>query len=536
MKNLYFNVICLFLLAFNSYAQGNDVILLIDNSGSVSNTEYVDMNASVQKIVTEVLACNENNRIAIVQYANVGSDSRVFIESDFTDTPMVFTRKFSDNLADANAHSAVMLLGNALDHVPNGNILGTSVLNQTPGNSLVVYLFTDDLRKGLVNPSSPTIGSNGAFQAYTDFKIVRDATFVVTIVSPAPAATQAAAAIASYDSSGLYVGTVESYPADPDGPGVTPRFLLDKIDFNLTVAEVENVTSNICSCSTDITGKFYNTTTGNFQWNDTADNYVIEAIGNRHCNMPEGVPGPYLISISGTITISDNFVGASTLAGLVNTKEYMWRVRTECGEWSEWCCHDGNGYGGNYPIFSNGTCFYTDQPCEGDWNLNISQAVLSGENITEQASNLLTATNEINNGAIADYRAISQINLQSGFHAKAGSLFTAHIVECDVAGRPARERKIAKAADLEERYNSSNNLKNKLRIIPNPSSSSTEISLDGLKISTIIVSSLDGRTMFSKNENVDSYKLDVSHYVKGIYMVTVTTIDGKVITEKIVKN
>lgn len=535
MKNLYFNVICLFLLAFNSYAQGNDVILLIDNSGSVSNTEYVDMNASVQKIVTEVLACNENNRIAIVQYANVGSDSRVFIESDFTDTPMVFTRKFSDNLADANAHSAVMLLGNALDHVPNGNILGTSVLNQTPGNSLVVYLFTDDLRKGLVNPSSPTIGSNGAFQAYTDFKIVRDATFVVTIVSPAPAATQAAAAIASYDASGLYVGTVESYPADPDGPGVTPRFLLDKIDFNLTATEVENVTSNICSCSTYVTGKFYNNTTGNFQWNDTADNYVIEVVGNKDCYWPNGQADNGVPSVLGSLTISDNFIDPYSLIFLVLSKEVMWRIRTECGVWSEWCCFDGNKTP-TIPTYENGTCFYTDQPCLGDYNLNITEAVLSGEDIEEQASNILTATNVINSGATADYRAINQISLKSGFHAKSGSLFTAHIVECDVAGRPARERKIAKAADLEERYNSSNNLKNKLRIIPNPSSSSTEISLDGLKISTIIVSSLDGRTMFSKNENVDSYKLDVSHYVKGIYMVTVTTIDGKVITEKIVKN
>lgn len=531
MKSLYFKIICFFLIALNLHAQGNDVLLLIDNSGSINSTEYVDMNASIQNLVTEILQCNQNNRIAIAQYANSGS-SQIYIESDFTNTPMTFNRRFS--AGSANAHSAVTLLGNALDHMPNVNILGTTLLNQTPGNSLVVYLFTDDVRSGLVNTVGSGTGTNTAFQAYTAFKTSRGATFVVTIVPDNTAATHAAAAIASQDPTGLYTGTVESYPADPDGPGTTPRFLLNKTNFVLTNAEVENVTNNICSCSTDISGKFYNATSGNFQWNDTADNYVIEVVGNKDCYWPNGQPNNGVPSIAESITISDNFIDPYYLLNLVTSKEVMWRIRTECGEWSEWCCFDGNKTP-TIPIYANGTCFYTDQPCEGEWNLNITQAVLYGENVTMQASNNLIATNEINNGAIADYRAVSQINLKPGFHAKAGSVFTAHIVGCDAAGRPLRERKTAKAADLEEFDNSSSIIKNKLRIVPNPSSSSTEISLEGLKMSSITVASLDGRTMFHRNENVDSYKLDVSDFDNGIYMVTIIANDGQVITGKIVR-
>lgn len=532
MKSLYFKIMCFFLMAYNLHSQGNDVIFLIDNSGSIDNVEYPDMNASIQNIITEVLACNENNRIAIAQYADVGSTSQVYIESDFTNIPMVFNRRFSTG-GGANAHSAVTLLGNALDNVFNVNILGTTVLNQVSGNSLVVYLFTDDIRGGLVASPAPPVGSNSAFQAYTAFKTTRGATFVVTIVSPNALATQAAAAIASHDPSGLYVGSVESYPADPDGPGVTPRFLLDKSDFNLTATEIENITRNICSCSTLITGNRLGPL--GCQWDDTADNYVFQAVANRNCKLPEGTLGGDLSTMAATITTSNNFVSnAEILVG--NTKQFMWRVRTECGRWSEWCCHDGT-WGGGPTIFSNGTCFYTDQPCEGDYyNILIDQDVLSGQNVEEQASNLITATNTINSGAQADYRAINEVYLQSGFHAQSGSLFIARIVECEAASSIARERKTAQASNAQEEYEMIRNINNKLRVIPNPSSSSTEVSLDDLKISAIIVSSLDGRTMFSRNENAYSYKIDVSNYDKGIYMITVMTENGEIITGKIVKN
>lgn len=257
MKNVYLTYLCLLLFAFKGYSQGSDVIFWVDNSGSISATEYAQMAGSIQIIMGKVLVCNPANRVSVVQYGTVGvaADTKIWIETPFTNVGTTFARRPALWGSDY-AHEALGLIGNALDGIPNANIISpTTVLNRTPGNSLVIYYFTDAWRNGppggsyIVNSSSTGVGTDAAFLNYTAFKTVRGAKFVVTIISPNVNATTAAAAVASFG--GTYTGSVESYPADPDGPGTTPRFLLNKMDFIMTPAEIDQTTENICSIAID---------------------------------------------------------------------------------------------------------------------------------------------------------------------------------------------------------------------------------------------------------------------------------------------
>lgn len=263
MKNVYLKYLCLLLFASNGYSQGSDVIFWVDNSGSISATEYAQMSGSIQAIMANVLECNPANRITVVQYGSTGgvANAKIWIETPFTNTATAFARRAAVGGSDY-AHESLGLIGNALDGTPNANIVSpTTVLNRTPGNSLVIYFFTDAVRDAtagscLVNAASTGVGTNAAFQNYTSFKTVRNATFVVTMIVTGGgnaaqdlAAKNAGAAIAS--GGGSYMGTIESYPADPDGAGTVPRFLLYKTDFILTAAEIDNTTEDICSVAVD---------------------------------------------------------------------------------------------------------------------------------------------------------------------------------------------------------------------------------------------------------------------------------------------
>ena len=428
MKNVYLIYLSFLLFAFKGYSQGSDVIFWLDNSGSISNLEYMQMTSSVQAIMEKVIACNPNNRISIVQYGATGAaaTSKIWIESPFTNTIPVFTRRSAVGGGDF-AHEALGLIGNALDGIPNPGIVSpVTTLNRTAGNSLVIYLFTDASRNNatsasyIVNASSPGMNTDAAFQNYTTFKTVRNAKFVVTIVSPNVNATQAAGAVAS--SGGTYTGIVESYPADPDGAGTTPRFLLNKTDFIMTPAEINNTTEEICS------------------------------IAIENCI-------PNLVLVSPT--------------------------------------HDVN----------------------------------IGTQDNRQASNSITASNRIisntSNGGVGIYHAGNTIVLKPGFHSMYRSRFRAYIQQCpsDFVGREA---------NLEP--NKDNGKEEKISLFPNPSSTSVTIMLNSSLMQHISIVSMDGRIMLDKKiKEAEKYDVAVNDYKEGVYLVTVTTVDGKIFKSKLVK-
>jgi hypothetical protein len=215
MKNVYIYIMLL-LISFISFGQetidvnsllipptqgpigGVDVVFFIDNSdsmmskesGTTQNREYEDLKITVQNLMTNVLACNSDNRVAVVQfsYRNYGVNGtseerpRIYIEGNgaFTNTPISFSRRFNN---DAGYTFACLdLLGNVLAGVPNPSgpqrVYGAQTLNSTPGNKLIVCMITD---AGLVgNDLFPNNSSgNTAYASYTNFKNNLDAKLVV---------------------------------------------------------------------------------------------------------------------------------------------------------------------------------------------------------------------------------------------------------------------------------------------------------------------------------------------------------------------
>lgn len=421
MKNIC--LIFLLLLGIRGWTQG-DVIFMVDASSSIQdNPEYADMQNSIADIMDQVLECHPDNRVTVVQYAgnSVGPVPRIWIESNFTSTAFTFVRKpFATMGIGDYAHECLGMIGNALDGVPNANILSPiTTLTQTPGNSLVIFLFTDALRalgsSYLVNFASPAVGTNGAFQNYRNFKTARGASFVVMIVPPnAPQdvpAIQAAATIAS--GGGSYTGAVEGYPLDPDAAATSRRLVQG--GFALTPAELSIIIEDICT-----------------------------VIGP-----PECIPNLTLTHPPHDVTP---------------------------------------------PVQDN-----------------------------RAVSNEITASNWVPNNGVGVYHAEVAITLTSGFYSASGSRFRAYITDCedDFQGRMADPN-----PDAAE----------KLRIWPNPASDQIRITAPS-DIHEIAIARMDGTEVFrARSVSSSEYGIEVSRLPKGIYILRVTTSDGKQYIEKVVKN
>lgn len=289
-----------------------------------------------------------------------------------------------------------------------------------------------------------------------------------------------------------------------------------------------------------ITGIYHNISTNSFEWFNNAETYIIEVISDSKCSVKKDRESS--IPTFGTTTTNNNFISVNELMSLVNyQQEFMWRIKTNCGEWTDWCCFDNDAQAPYiYPhIYENGSCFYGNQPCNSEYNLSITVTVPSGNTVVEQASNILTAQNIVSTSANADYHAGEAVFLNPGFQAQYGSVFLAHIEACTNAqGKPAQQATERYSVEVSEENVVKNEAnKNYVIIAPNPSSTFVNISVENLKMQNITVTSIDGRTMFTNNEgNIDIYKVDISNYIQGIYLVTVNTVEGNIVTGKIIKN
>jgi hypothetical protein len=80
-------------------------------------------------------------------------------------------------------------------------------------------------------------------------------------------------------------------------------------------------------------------------------------------------------------------------------------------------------------------------------------------------------------------------------------------------------------------------LANGFSIVPNPSSSTIEIVMKNAQFNKVNITSIEGKIVLERNiEMTDKTQLDVSRYANGVYIINITSDDGRIHTEKLVKN
>ncbi len=165
-------------------------------------------------------------------------------------------------------------------------------------------------------------------------------------------------------------------------------------------------------------------------------------------------------------------------------------------------------------------------------NQTVTQTILSGQNLTFQASSQLTATNIIQSGATATYRAGSRVVLQPGFRAAAGSNLRVRIQACtarEAAAMPVLAARLTPAQSQQLVSES-----DKVVVYPNPNSGMFTIALtDAHATGEFEMYNLAGVRVHAGKLRTPQKEVNLSRLPKGVYLLKVIT-DGQLQTKKVI--
>jgi hypothetical protein len=172
-------------------------------------------------------------------------------------------------------------------------------------------------------------------------------------------------------------------------------------------------------------------------------------------------------------------------------------------------------------------------------NQNCIRTLTTSNQITaslnQERNNWIRTSNEIiGNTTRVVYHAGDFVELIPGFETSDNSQFSAYIEGCsnDFQYRPATSKQ---SKDIVTTSQLNQTLKN-ITIYPNPSSNTIEIKSDN-EFTKVTIVSLEGRIVYDKeNDKTNSLKVDVSGFANGVYIVNVLDDNGKLSSQKLIKN
>ena len=134
-------------------------------------------------------------------------------------------------------------------------------------------------------------------------------------------------------------------------------------------------------------------------------------------------------------------------------------------------------------------------------------------------------------GARGIYHAGEFVDLTPGFDTRNGAEFSAFIEGC-TAEFPFRT---AQPAAVSTPSRPTLSLQQTLMIYPNPSKESITVQY-GKEFNDLHIRTMEGKTVYHNAARSTKIDIDVSRFAEGIYLISVKTSDGEIITGKLVRN
>ncbi|MDI1316114.1 T9SS type A sorting domain-containing protein [Flavobacterium sp.] len=162
----------------------------------------------------------------------------------------------------------------------------------------------------------------------------------------------------------------------------------------------------------------------------------------------------------------------------------------------------------------------------------------------KERSNWIKATNIVAvgdnvllNGVV--YHAENFVELNPGFEALLGAQFVAYPEGCSASysfRNDTPSTAVIEPTKMEETVKLIRIVRD-FAIVPNPSSTTIEIIMKDSKFRKVSIATIDGKIVDERNlEETYKTQIDVSRYANGIYIINVTSDDGRIYTKKLIKN
>jgi hypothetical protein len=169
--------------------------------------------------------------------------------------------------------------------------------------------------------------------------------------------------------------------------------------------------------------------------------------------------------------------------------------------------------------------------------------ITSGTNNFER-SDWITSAQIFSGTSTSVYHATNFVDLKTGFNtvfpANSAGWFSAYPMGCTSTYNPRYSESSGvyeyETDEQQEEGISLVRLTNKIVIYPNPTNSTITVSTDGGKIRSLEIVSLDGKLIMSVKVDDAKREIDVSQLSNGMYLLSVVTSEGKLLTSKFIKN
>jgi len=177
-------------------------------------------------------------------------------------------------------------------------------------------------------------------------------------------------------------------------------------------------------------------------------------------------------------------------------------------------------------------------PADNLNNLAVSTAKEKERSNWIKAANIVSVgNNALSNGVV--YHATNYVELNPGFEALFGAQFSAYPEGCsgNYTYRAPASNTVTEQSPIVEDTVNLIKLDKDFAIIPNPSSSLIEIVMKDAKFNKVSIATIDGKVVDERNlQKTDRTQFDVTRYANGIYIINVTSEDGRLHTKKLIKN
>lgn len=254
MKKLLLFTVLIFLLQL-SYSQCGctKIVFIVDNSGSISSTEFTDMKKSMDSISDRLFRTAPGAKMSVIQYATDDPSNHVYhITVPFTSNPST-----AKTWSRAYGSGGTVNSGYYQDHLPGSleTMRSAGIWGVGGGTDLItdsceirMFLFTD-AGYGSGTSCCSNLSNNGQatsalvnYGEYNLHKSTYNSVWTVYHVTTSSTSMSAGAAISS--KGGAYTGVIDTNSGDPEGPGV-PRKYYTFSNFNLSSADIDTAIANI---------------------------------------------------------------------------------------------------------------------------------------------------------------------------------------------------------------------------------------------------------------------------------------------------
>lgn len=166
----------------------------------------------------------------------------------------------------------------------------------------------------------------------------------------------------------------------------------------------------------------------------------------------------------------------------------------------------------------------SENVCVPTLTLSNPEAGATGTSHTYNVTTWIECNNDYDvNGQIVNLYAGKRIVLKPDTYIHGKSEFLAKIQTCP--------------EDVYSKTNELVNVTSSITVYPNPTLDFFTINSSETNLKSVEIMSIEGKVIFTRyNLNGNSLEIDFSKYQNGIYIANITTIDNKVISQKIIKN